>query len=310
MEIYKLTPAYKDNLWGGTKLKTEWNKNTDLPIVAESWELSCHDAGPSVIANGENAGKTLKSVLTPEMLGSAAAKFEFFPVLIKLIDAKENLSVQVHPSDDYALKNEGEYGKTEMWYIVDHEPGAGIYCGFEKEISKEEFSRRIADNTLLDALRFYEVQNGECYFIPSGTIHAIGAGVTICEIQQNSNLTYRVYDYGRIDKKTGKGRELHVEKAVLVSDLTEYKDKVVPQNLGGGKELLARCPYFTVIRGNFAEKDEIATDGQSFLSVTFLSGEGEIEGQSFTKGDTFFIPANYGKVMLSGKGEYVLSKVE
>ena len=310
MEIYKLIPAYKDNLWGGTKLKTEWNKNTDLPIVAESWELSCHDAGPSVIANGESAGKTLKSVLTQEMLGSAAAKFEFFPVLIKLIDAKENLSVQVHPSDDYALKNEGEYGKTEMWYIVDHEPGAGIYCGFEKEISKEELASRIADNTLLDALRFYEVQNGECYFIPSGTIHAIGAGVTICEIQQNSNLTYRVYDYGRIDKKTGKGRELHVEKAVLVSDLTEYKDKVVPQGLGGGKELLARCPYFTVIRGNFTMKDEVETDGQSFLSVTFLSGKGEIEGQAFAKGDTFFIPANYGKVSMVGTGEYVLSKVE
>ena len=140
MEILKLIPAYKDNLWGGTKLKTDWNKQTDLPIVAESWELSCHDAGLSVVANGVDAGKSLKEILTPELLGSAAASFAFFPVLIKLIDAKENLSVQVHPSDEYALEKEGEYGKTEMWYVVDCEEGAGLYCGFQKDISKEEFS--------------------------------------------------------------------------------------------------------------------------------------------------------------------------
>lgn len=309
MEIVKLIPAYKDNLWGGTKLKTDWNKQTNLSIVAESWELSCHDAGLSVVANGRDAGKTLKEILTPETLGSTASAFAFFPVLIKLIDAKENLSVQVHPSDEYALAKEGEYGKTEMWYVVDCEEGAGLYCGFQKDISQEEFSARIADNTLLDVLQFFQVKKGDCFFIPSGTIHAIGAGVTICEIQQNSNLTYRVYDYGRIDKKTGKGRDLHVEKAKLVSDLTVYKDKIVPKR-EGELDLLARCRYFTVHYKNLNGKCELSADQRSFRTLTFLSGAGKIGDLSYQKGDTFFIPAGYGAFVVEGVGEFITTIVE
>ena len=309
MEIVKLIPAYKDNLWGGTKLKTAWNKQTDLPIVAESWELSCHDAGLSVTGSGKDQGKTLKEVLTPQTLGKAAAGFTFFPVLIKFIDAKENLSVQVHPSDEYALKNEGEYGKTEMWYVVDCEKGGGLYCGFQKEISKEEFARRIEENTLVEVLQFFEVKKGDCFFIPSGTIHAIGAGCLICEIQQNSNLTYRVYDYGRIDKKTGKGRELHVEKAKNVSDLTVYQDKICPK-AEGELNLLARCPYFTVHHKALCGECTLTADENSFLSVTFLSGEGTIGNLPYQKGETFFVPAAYGAFKVAGTGEFITCKVE
>ena len=309
MEIFKLIPAYKDNLWGGTKLKTEWNKKTDLPVVAESWELSCHDAGLSVIENGTFAGKTLKSVLTPAMLGKNAAHFPFFPVLIKLIDAKDNLSVQVHPSDDYALKNEGEYGKTEMWYVVDAEPGAGLYCGLKQDLTEAEFRKKIADKTLVEALQFFPVKPGDAFFIPSGTVHAIGAGVTICEIQQNSNLTYRVYDYGRVDKKTGKERELHVEKALKVADLTVYRDRIVPKEERAGVSLLASCNYFTVRRLAQPAAGAVTADENSFLSLTALSGAGTIAGLPYRKGDTFFLPAGFGKAEITGESVWIETRV-
>ena len=214
MKIVKLYPECKGNIWGGVKLKEKYGKQTDKSPVAESWELSFHKDGPTRLADG----RTLQEVVAKEELGKNCEGFPFFPMLVKLIDAKQDLSVQVHPSDKYALENENSFGKTEMWYVVEAEAGAGIYLGFKKDTAREEYEAAIKNNTLTELLNFFEVKAGDCYFIPSGTIHAIGTGCLICEIQQNSNLTYRVYDYGRKDKD-GKERELHVDKALKVTNL-------------------------------------------------------------------------------------------
>ena len=199
MAILKLKAPCKDYIWGGNRLREEYGKQLDSDRIAESWELSCHKDGQSVITGGEFDGKTLSDYIAAKgkgVLGKNCGRFEYFPVLIKLIDAKDNLSVQVHPSNEYALRVEGEYGKTEMWYIVDCDPGAELLYGFKHEISKEEFAERIANNTLLEVTNNVPVHKGDVFFIESGTLHAIGKGILIAEIQQNSNTTYRIYDYG------------------------------------------------------------------------------------------------------------------
>lgn len=203
MALLKLAPCFKDYLWGGRRLVEEYNKQYSGEILAESWELSCHPDGPSVIINGQYAGKTLQEYIDTEgkdVLGENCRRFKEFPILTKFIDAKDNLSIQVHPDNRYALKNEGQYGKTEMWYVMDAGEDAYLYYGFKQEISREEFARRIEEDTLLDVLNSVRVQKGDVLFIEAGTIHAIGKDILIAEIQQNSNITYRVYDYGRTGK--------------------------------------------------------------------------------------------------------------
>ena len=248
-----LIPACKDYLWGGTRLKTEYHKRSDRPVIAESWELSCHPDGPSRVANGPLAGHTLPEALAllgPGCLGKRARRFGRFPLLIKLIDAEKDLSIQVHPDDGYARRVEGGQGKTEMWYIVDCEPDAFLYFGFEREISAEEMRRRIADHTITEVLHRAPVHRGDVFFIGAGTIHAIGAGILLAEIQQNSNTTYRVYDFGRVGAD-GKPRALHVDKALDVT-LRRPADADAP---GAGPlaekadyrlRRLAKCNYFTV----------------------------------------------------------------
>lgn len=316
----KLTAPLKDYIWGGSKLKEEYGKKTDLPKVAESWELSCHKDGQSVVANGAYAGRTLTEVIEQEgkaVLGKDCESFAYFPILIKLIDAKDNLSVQVHPNNDYALRVEGEYGKTEMWYIVDCEPGARLLYGFEKEISKEEFAARIADNTLLDVTKAVEVKKGDVFFIEAGTLHAIGSGILICEIQQNSNTTYRIYDYGRIGND-GKPRQLHVEKAKDVTKLCpatrDWKPEGAPQQLEGREEtLLASCDYFTVHEVKLDGKAELSAGNASFICYTCISGDAVIKTAcdevSIHKGETVFLPAGMGTYTLSGNAELIDSRV-
>ena len=214
MALLKLKPSFKDYLWGGHRLVDHYYKEYDGEILAESWELSCHPDGPSYIANGTYTGMTLRQFIEKEgkeVLGTNCAKFEDFPILAKFIDARDHLSIQVHPDNSYALQNEGQYGKTEMWFVMDCEPGSYLYFGFQKEISKEEFAERIANDTLTEVLNKVEVQKGDSFFIEAGTLHAIGKGILIAEIQQNSNLTYRVYDYNRKDAQ-GNTRELHIDK--------------------------------------------------------------------------------------------------
>ena len=186
----------KDYLWGGNRLREEYGKQSDADKIAESWELACHKDGSSILKSGPDAGKTLREYLDahgPAFLGTNCAGCTTVPVLIKLIDAKQDLSIQVHPDDAYAMRTEGEPGKTEMWYIVDAAPGAALYYGLNRTVTKEEFAQRIEAQTLPEILNRVEVKPGELYFIPSGTLHAIGAGILLAEIQQNSNTTCLLY---------------------------------------------------------------------------------------------------------------------
>lgn len=305
----KLTAPIKDYLWGGTRLITDFNKKTDLEKAAESWELSTHPDGESVVTGGEFDGMKLSEYIKANgndaCIGTKAAEFDFFPILIKLIDAKDSLSIQVHPSDDYALRVEGEYGKTEMWYIVDCDENAYLYYGLNREVSKEEFEHRIKDNTLLEILNRVDVHKGDVFFIPSGTIHAICSGILICEVQQNSNTTYRVYDYDRRGAD-GKPRELHIEKAIAVSDMFP-----APEIKKAETNVLASCKYFTVEK--VSAPDEIKLSCDCFRSLVILDGSGTVTVGNSTitvaKGDSVFIPAQDGTATLTGKFDAILSYV-
>lgn len=315
MYPFKLKAATKDYVWGGIKLKEFYAKEGAGDVIAESWEVSCHPDGPSIIANGQYEGITLAEVLeaNPRYKGTNSEKFPFFPILVKFIDAKSNLSVQVHPDDAYALAHEGQFGKTEMWYIVECEKGAGVYCGFKKPVTKEQLRASLVDGTVTDLLNFVEVKKGDCLFIESGTVHAICGGCVICEIQQNSSLTYRLYDYGRLDK-SGKPRELHIDKAVAVTDTS----KVVEPNsetkpVGEGVLRLAECKYFTVDKVRVCGEKTFETDETSFLTVTCVEGEVEFvyNGKRYpaTTGDTYFIPAGAGNIAAEGSADLITARV-
>lgn len=310
----KLSPALKDNLWGGTRLKTEYKIETELAVVAEAWVFSGHKDGSSTVVNGEYAGLTLPETvekLGPSCLGTNGKIFDFFPILIKLIDAKDDLSIQVHPSDEYALRVEGEYGKTEMWYVVDCDPGAYLYYGFNRTINKEEFSLRIADNTLTDVLNKVEVKKGDCLFIPSGTIHAIGGGILIAEIQQNSNTTYRVSDYGRRGPD-GKLRELHVDKAIDVTDLNPPAESYGQVGMAEGKARLVSCEYFTVDKLMVTTETTVCAGKESFAALLLLDGDltvGNSDTVCMKPGDCVFLPAGLGDVKITGTGALIVSRV-
>ncbi len=300
MELVKLKPGVKDYIWGGTYFK-KFNKGTSLDRVSECWELSVRDNDSSIIASGKDEGKRLVDVLTKEDIGPVMDRFPYFPLLIKLIDAKENLSVQVHPSDDYALKYEQSFGKSEMWHIISADEGSGLYVGLNKDYTKEEIEIALQEGSILSCLNFFKVKPGDTFVINPGTIHAIGAGVRLIEIQQNSNLTYRLYDYNRVDKD-GHPRELHIKKALDVIDYHQYK--VVKST----NELLADNKYFTVKEVNFDKELEIAANERAFISFTFLEGEGKVDGIPYSKYDTFFLP--FGKkCLIKGKGKVVISTV-
>ncbi len=250
MEPFLLKPSCKDSIWGGTKLKKRFHKEHSVDIISESWELSVHPAGLSLAASGPNRSVPLAELIkNPAVTGNFAASFTVFPLMIKWIDSQLPLSIQVHPDNDYAMAHEQDMGKTEMWYIIDCEPDSYLYYGFSKEISREEFAHRIADDTLLEVVRKVPVKKGDVFFIPSGTLHAIGPGILLAEVQQSSNVTYRIYDYGRLDTD-GKPRQLHVEKAVDVTKLIPITESSpIPLPLSCPQdELLASCPYFAVIR--------------------------------------------------------------
>lgn len=316
----KLKPAFKDYLWGGTRLRDDFGKDCDFDKVAESWELSCHKDGNSVVADGEFAGLTLAQYIEKEgksVLGTNCEKFENFPILIKLIDAKDNLSVQVHPNNEYAQRVEGEYGKTEMWYVVDCDEGASLLYGFKHNITKEEFRERIENNTLLEVTNSVPVKKGDVFFIEAGTLHAIGKGILIAEIQQNSNTTYRIYDYGRVGAD-GKPRQLHIDKAVDVTNLCPAKPypQSEPVDMGGWtKKRLAKCEYFTVDVINVDTSASLEADKSSFVNILVLDGgcvlssEGN-DAVELKKGDSVFIPAGLGKFELTGKCSAVMTHID
>ena len=316
----KLKPAFKDYLWGGTRLRDDFGKDCDFDKIAESWELSCHKDGNSVVADGEFAGLTLAQYIEKEgksVLGTNCEKFENFPILIKLIDAKDNLSVQVHPNNEYAQRVEGEYGKTEMRYVVDCDEGASLLYGFKHNITKEEFRERIENNTLLEVTNSVPVKKGDVFFIEAGTLHAIGKGILIAEIQQNSNTTYRIYDYGRVGAD-GKPRQLHIDKAVDVTNLCPAKPypQSEPVDMGGWtKKRLAKCDYFTVDVINVDTSAALEADKSSFVNILVLDGgcvlssEGN-DAVELKKGDSVFIPAGLGKFELTGKCSAVMTHID
>ena len=296
-----LTPPVKDYIWGGTRLKTEFGYPTDKDIAAEAWVLACHKDGASVVENGELAGRTLPEVLAlwgDEAIGEKAAAFPYFPLLIKLIDAHDRLSVQVHPDNEYALRVEGEFGKTEMWYVVDCEPGAQLIYGFNRTLTKEELRAQIEADTLPEVCNFVPVKKGDVFFIQAGTLHAIGKGILIAEVQQNSNTTYRVSDYGRLGAD-GKPRPLHVDKAV---DVTDPVPPTVPYGAvgeeapieGGTLRPLASCDLFTA---DLVKVAGTVTFGEAdtFVSLLCLSGEATLTCGDTTltlkKGASVFLPA-------------------
>ena len=306
MYALKLAPALKEIIWGGTKLITEYGLKTDGSNIAEAWVLSCHKDGNSIVLNGELKDKTLSEAIATfgnDCLGIKGKKFKYFPLLIKLIDAKADLSVQVHPSDEYALKNEGEFGKTEMWYILDAEKDAKLYYGFKNNVSKEEFVNAINNGSLEEILNAVKVKKGDCFYIPAGTIHAIGSGILIAEIQQNSNTTYRVYDYNRTDKD-GNKRPLHIEKAIDVTNLT-----TPPENKMLDKETLCKCDYFTVKKRSVNNSLTSYANEESFLSILCLDGEIEFLNLTLKKGECAFIPANMGEFEIKGNGTIIESRV-
>lgn len=312
----KLAPATVEAVWGGTRLMDgRWNKKGLGANIAESWELACHEKGESVVVNGEFSSRKLSGVLqdNPDYLGKKGREFSFFPILVKLIDSKSNLSIQVHPDDEYAMRVEGEYGKTEMWYIVDAKKGGGVYCGFKEPISKGQLAKALTEGKITDYLNFIEVQKGDCLFIPAGTVHAICGGILLCEVQQNSSITYRLYDYDRVDGK-GNKRQLHIDKAIDVTDTS----KVVKANENSVKidenaVTLASCKYFTASEITCNDEYSFEVDGDSFVSLTVVNGSGAVmaNGNCITLdlGDTVFLPAGLGKVDIFGNLKAISAKV-
>lgn len=320
MEPIKLIPAYKDYIWGGNLLKTKYNKISDKEIIAESWELSCHKDGQSVVANGKHEGKTLTEYIKSEgkeVLGSRSKRFKDFPIMIKLIDAKNDLSVQVHPDDAYALKHEGGFGKTEMWYILECEAGASLIYGFKQSISKEEFAERIKENTLMEVVNKVPVKKGDVFFINAGTLHAIGKGIVLAEVQQNSNLTYRVYDYGRLGADN-KPRDLHIEKAIEVTNLNPATRRPgamgqPEDNEGFTRTLLSQCDYFQTEIIEVKTKALFNVNDESFVSILCLEGDTEIvygkDIMCVQRGDSIFLPAGMGKYEITKPCTLLVTRV-
>lgn len=297
-----LKAPLKDYIWGGRKLKDDYGFKSDLGRIAEAWVLSCHEDGRCTIENGELIGMTLNEAI--KNWGSAAlgnkSKEDSLPILVKLIDAKDKLSVQVHPNDDYARKNENDNGKTELWYVIDCCEGAKLVYGLNRIVTREEFKRLIIDDSLDNVLNYVDVHKGDAFFIKAGTVHAIGAGILIAEIQENSNVTYRVSDYGRLGAD-GKPRPLHINKAIEVSSLvpsdhpfgnigevTEYDNARFRQ--------LISCEYFTcgIVSMCKGVAYNVLTN-ESFVSIVVLNGSAilsyEQSSFSISKGSSVFIPA-------------------
>jgi mannose-6-phosphate isomerase len=310
-ELYPLQfdPILKERIWGGEKLKTVLNKPIESKITGESWELSTVEGDVSTIANGDLKGKSLTAIIEEypnEILGTAVySKFgKQFPLLFKYLDAREDLSIQVHPNDALAKERHNSFGKTEMWYIMQADLDARIIVGFKENSNKEEYVKSLENRTLLNLLDDVKVKSGDVFFLETGTVHAIGAGLVVAEIQQTSDITYRLYDFDRKDAQ-GNTRELHIDLALdainydKVDTFKEYTKEINQSNA------IVDCPYFTT---NFVPLDGEITlnkNGESFTVYMCIEGDFEIEYNNSTfnykKGDTVLIPAAMKKYLLKGK---------
>jgi len=308
----KLSYTTAHMIWGGTRLVEEWGKESDILPLAETYELSVRDDGHmSFIENGEFSGMTLREYI--EKNGNRTVSDTYsggrFPLLIKFIDASDRLSVQVHPNDIYAKDVENDSGKTEMWYIIDAEPGAKIIYGLKDGVTQEDFARAVAGNDLDRVMNYVEVNKGESYFVPSGMLHAIGKGILIAEIQQNSDLTYRVYDYDRLGVD-GKPRELHVKKALdVVRPFNESEiEKICYSEGKKDSDCLANGKYFKVF--HITERSKLFADKKSFHSIIVLANGAELiyknDKYTLKKGDSWFLPAGTGEYFIDGQNIDIL----
>lgn len=301
-------PILKERIWGGTKLKSVFNKNITSDITGESWELSTVSGDISEVLNGEYKGKSLTDLISEfpqEILGKKISeKFGTeFPLLFKFIDAKDDLSIQVHPNDELAKKRHNSFGKTEMWYVMQADEGARIVVGFKENSSKEEYIENLENKTLLSILKEFPVKKGDVFFLETGTIHAIGAGIVIAEIQQTSDITYRVYDWDRVDAE-GKSRELHIDLAL---DAINYNTTDTEKNYSKEENKsnpVVNCPYF--ITNYFPLTKEVTINKTNDCFTVYMCMEGtfklELNGEkwSYKKGDTILIPAAMRTFKLDG----------
>lgn len=302
-------PILKDRIWGGEKLKTILNKPIESKITGESWELSTVEGDVSVIANGELKGKSLTDVidLAPnEILGTEVHKRfgNQFPLLFKYLDAREDLSIQVHPNDELAKKRHNSFGKTEMWYILQADTDSKIIVGFKEKSNANEYVEHLKNKTLLSLLDDVKVKEGDVFFLETGTVHAIGAGLLVAEIQQTSDITYRIYDFDRVDAQ-GNTRELHVDlalEAINYDKVEAYRAYKKDENVSN---TIVNCPYFTT---NFIPLEDVITvskTGNSFTVYMCIDGEFELEFDmniyTYKKGDTVLIPAAMDYYVISGK---------
>ena len=311
MELFKFEPLLKQTIWGGDKIVTFKHLESDLDSVGESWEISGVPGDESVVANGEYKGKTLNEVLIEmkdKLVGADNYKRfgDRFPLLIKFIDARQDLSIQVHPDDETAHRQGKPMGKTEMWYVMDSDENASLKVGLKKKITPEEYAQMVEDDTICDALGNYKVKSGDCFFIPAGRIHAICSGSFIAEIQQTSDVTYRIYDYKRKDKN-GNYRQLHTKEAAEAIDYTvldNYRTEYTPVN--NEATPLVSCPLFTTAVYDLTEPMTLDySELDSFVILIALKGEGTIltssgETFSFREGESVLLPATTDMVKVEG----------
>ncbi len=311
---FRLLPVPKNVLWGGTRLKECYNKTADFDRIAESWELTLRPDGENIAANGIWKGLPLSKIIETDPQGILGTSFNSgtFPLLIKFIDARDNLSVQVHPDDHFAMNYENELGKTEMWYIAEAEEGAQLVLGLKKGCTISEFAEAVEKGHIESMLNYADVKKGDIFFIPPGTVHAIGGGILLAEIQQNSNVTYRVYDYNR-RQADGTLRTLHTEKALAVmKNLTEEEIQNIRFKDGSIEpSLLASCSYFKVHHYD-GENDTFYVQQESFAHLLVLDADHaslKCGGESYTiaKGDSWFLPANLGSVAINGKADVLVT---
>ena len=311
-----MEPVYKDYIWGGNKLKDELNKNTPYDRTAESWEISANNNGDCKIINEEYNGKTLSTLfedntLKKEIFGTKCVNMNEFPILIKFIDAKDNLSIQVHPDDEYAQAIGKPNGKNEMWYIVDCEDDSKLIGGLNEKLNNKELEYAINNNEIKKYLNYIDVKKGDSIYIPAGTLHAILKNNFICEIQQNSDTTYRVYDWDRVDK-SGVPRQLHkIEASKTIK--TDIKPEVKHTDNNEIYQNIVRNQYFEVYKINCKDNFEDFTNNESFYTINVVSGKGTIETEfekvEIKTGDSFIIPATLGRYKISGKIELLKSNV-
>lgn len=305
----KFNPIFKERIWGGNKLQTMLQKNSNGDTIGESWEISDVKGEPSVVSKGEFQGKTLQE-LSETFQGELLGKKVYdtfgtkFPLLIKYIDAKSDLSIQVHPNDALAKERHNSFGKTEMWYVMQADEGAKLMVGFNQEVSKEEYQTHLENNTLTEILNFEEVKKGDVYFLPTGRIHAIGGGIVLAEIQQTSDITYRIYDWNRVDAE-GNGRELHTALALDAIDYTLHKNYQTEYNAQENKTTtIVDSPYFTTnlipFKGVFVTNHE---KKDSFVIYMCVKGNVIFETENYKEelhfGETLLLPASINTVKIT-----------